>query len=107
MRRCRPWFFVVLLSFPYVTFAQEEVCSDPAKVLIGFGILVSVFLSILCVMILIMYFSLGGRKYLKKLGFALVLSLLFGVMSVTAGLVKEYSRNTIPFLHPACLEEGV
>ena len=96
--------FVVAILLPYISFAQEEVCGDPAKVAIGLGMLMSVFLMILFSMLLVTYFFLGGRKHLKKIGVGLVLSLLFGVVSVTAGLVKEYSKNDIPFLHPDCLE---
>ena len=101
-------FFVVVMFSPCVSCAQEEVvCNDPAKILIGFGILVALFFVVLFTMFLIAYFSLGGRKHLKKIGVGLVLSLLLGVMSVTTGLVKEYSKNTIPFLHPSCVERNI
>jgi len=106
MKRCQPLLFVVAILLPHISLAQGELCDDPAKVLIGFGILVAVFLSMLFSLTLVAYFLIGGRKHLKKLGVLLVLSLLFGVMSVTAGLVKEYSKNNIPFLHPDCLERN-
>jgi hypothetical protein len=101
MKRCRTLLFVVLLFLPIQVFAE---CDDPAKVAIGFSILLTVFLFLFLSFTLVTYWLVGGRKYAKRIAIFMVLSLIFGVFSITLGLLKEQSKNHIPFLQPVDCE---
>ena len=102
MKRYSTLLFLVAIFTPFLAFAEE--CADPAKVVIGFLMIVTLFNVGLFTLILGAYFLTGGRKLLKLWSIFIIIFLLVGVASVTAGLVKEYSKNDIPFLHPACEE---
>ena len=95
--------FLVALFIPNISFAQA--CVDYAKVVIGFLIIVSLFNVILFGLVLLGYFLSGGRRLLKLWAIFMVIFLILGIFAVTTGLVKELSKNDIPFLHPACLEK--
>ena len=100
MKRYGTLLFLVAFFLPSITFAAD--CVDYAKIVIGFLIIVALFNGILFALILIGYFISGGRKLLKMWAVFVIVFLLLGVASVTLGLIKEQSKNDIPFLHPAC-----
>ncbi len=89
--------FVMLMVFPAQAFAE---CVDYAKIVIGFSMFLSLLFFAIFSFVLLVYWVTGGKKNIKIFIFIVGIFCLFGVFSVTAGLVKEQNNN-ISFLHPA------
>jgi hypothetical protein len=99
MKRYGTLLFFVYTLIPLQAFAATE-CSDPSKVVIGFLLLFALFTFVIFLTFLISYWLIGGRKYVKALGILILFSVIVGILSILAGLLKEQNKDSerLPFL---------